>query len=127
MYKPDEERAWRAYLSSLASNRTNISTEQLWQLLLSQNYLCALSGVRMTCTRVKGQRFWTNASVDRIIAGSEYRIANVQLVCAIVNVLKRHTPQHEFIRRCHLAVLKGKATDWQWRVSNNNLGSHWQP
>jgi hypothetical protein len=117
---PDDERQWRFYLSSLASSRSNISTEQLWKLLLRQNYLCALTGVRMTCVRIRYERTWTNASIDRIIPGVEYHIGNVQLVCVKANIIKSNMPLDEFIARCHFAVRCGKASEWEARVAAYN-------
>lgn len=111
---------WRAYLSSLASSRRDISTDQLHLMLIRQNYRCALSGVLMTCTRIKDQTFSTNASIDRIVAGSDYRIENVHLVCMQVNRMKRKLTVSEFIRRCHVATAKRTANEWQVLVSEFN-------
>jgi hypothetical protein len=118
---PNKTQQWRAYLSSLASmpNR-NLSTDQLYLMLRQQHYKCALSGVTMTCIRERYVKCWTNASVDRIVAGSKYDIENVHLVCMKVNLLKRKLTIEEFIARCHHAVARGVATEWQWYVSSFN-------
>jgi hypothetical protein len=109
---------WRAYLSTLW--RPDIATDQLWLMLVKQDFRCALSGVLMTNMRVKGQVFPTNASIDRIVAGSAYRIENVQLVCMQINRMKRKLTVDEFIRRCHAATKQRTATEWQVLVSEFN-------
>jgi hypothetical protein len=120
MGETSEYQQWRYYLSNLASSRRNISTEQLYAMLKKQDFKCALSGVTMTCIRERYVKCWTNASLDRIVAGSDYRIENVHLVCMKVNLLKRKLTVDEFIRRCHEATRKRRATEWQVLVSEFN-------
>lgn len=93
---------WRRYFSRLIGKayRTELSVEILLELLNEQNGLCALSGVPLTCTLIKGQRIRTNASIDRISAGGPYTRDNIQLVCSALNTWRSDTDLQEFIEWC---------------------------
>lgn len=77
-----------------------ITLELLLSMLQSQNYLCALSGVEMTCTLRKGVRCITNASVDRVDSSKPYSPDNIQLVCSAINMLKLNMSTAQFVWFC---------------------------
>ncbi len=99
---------WNLYFKHLLSKKKgDITAEQLVELLYKQNGKCALSGERLTCKKVRGIYIKTNASIDRIIAGGEYNIDNVQLVCRAVNSFRHNLTVKEFIRWCKKVAKNG--------------------
>jgi len=110
---------WEWYFNGLLhgnKERSELTTQTLIKILKKQNYKCALSNVKMTCIkRYKDSEIqWTNASIDRIIAGGEYNIDNIQLVCRAVNSFRNAVPLPEFIDWCkkvtYNAIRKQKET-----------------
>ena len=93
---------WRRYFSRLIGKayRTELSIEILQNILEEQKGLCALSGMPLTCTLIKGQRILTNASIDRITPGGPYIPENIQLVCSVLNCWRGDTNLQEFIEWC---------------------------
>lgn len=95
---------WSRYISRLlycgGRRRDLLTREVLLARLEKQNYLCALSGVPLTCELSKGVTCNTNASVDRIIPGGSYTPDNIQLVCVVLNNWRYDTTIAEFIRWC---------------------------
>ena len=77
---------------------------KLWD---KQEGKCALSGTKLTCEKVVGKYVKTNASIDRIIAGGEYNIENVQLVCRAVNSFRHDLTIKEFIQWCKRVAKNG--------------------
>lgn len=69
--------------------RESLSVEFMLELLERQGGLCAISGQKLTFTKVPGKgRVPSNASIDQIEAGGGYTEDNVQLVCDVVNRMK---------------------------------------
>ncbi len=99
---------WSRYLSRLlyaaGRKRDNLTREILLNKLEKQNYKCALSGVQLTCVLTKGNKNWTNASVDRVEAGGSYTEDNIQLVCRGLNSWRSSIPVDEFIWWCKQVV-----------------------
>ena len=98
---------WRHYLNRLChtkKNRKGLKVETLLRRLKKQNGLCALTGVKMTCSAVPGQKFKTNASIDRINPKQGYTARNIQLVCVAVNGFRSDTSISEFIWWCKKVV-----------------------
>lgn len=95
---------WTRYLSRLlyaaGRKRDGLTRDDLLLLLDEQDYKCAISGIPLTCKLKKGTKFWTNASVDRIIAGGPYTVGNIQLVCRGLNSWRSDMPLDEFIEVC---------------------------
>lgn len=93
---------WHKYLQRLvySTSRKDLSVEYLLDLLNKQDYNCALSGVKMTCVLGKGMINFTNASVDRIVPGSEYKEGSIRLVCRIANVMKWNMQDSELKLWC---------------------------
>lgn len=104
---------WLRYFQRLACRshkRVNIKAEDLLALLEKQKGECALTGIELTCKLEKGVKHKTNASIDRIIAGKEYSIDNVQLVCSAVNSWRSDADLNEFIYWCKLVAKKHGGT-----------------
>lgn len=99
---------WPLYLSRLlyagGDKRKFLSREVLFDILASQDFKCALSGVPLTCKLQRGTIFWTNASVDRIDAGGPYSKDNIQLVCRGLNSWRSSIPVDDFIWWCRQVV-----------------------
>ena len=99
---------WRRYVSRLlyygGRKRDNLTADILLAQLERQSYLCALSGVPLTCTLEKGTVCHTNASVDRIIAGGPYTADNIQIVCRALNYWRADTSVPDFVEWCRKVV-----------------------
>lgn len=104
--------SWPRYLSRLlysdGRRRDHLTRDILLSVLEEQNYRCALSGVELTCELRRGERFWTNASIDRIEAGGRYTKENIQLVCRGLNSWRSSIPVDEFIWWCERVVEHSK-------------------
>lgn len=100
---------WKRYLQRLlyAPERRNINVEYLLDLLKKQDYKCALSGCMLTCELGKGMINFTNASIDRIVPGSEYKEGNIRLVCRIANIMKWNMQDSEFKLWCERILKHG--------------------
>ena len=70
-----------------------ISTEYIWELFLSQNRICALSGALLTMNET--------ASLDRIDSTKGYVEGNVQWVHKEINLMKWDLMESVFINWCH--------------------------
>lgn len=77
--------------------RINITLDDLYCIGESQNWRCALSGIKMTFG--KGGEA-TNISVDRIQAGGEYSPENIRLVCSAINKFRSNLKTEDFIYFC---------------------------
>ena len=64
----------------------NITTEEVFQLWVSQDACCALSGIKMTWGGGKLQP--NSLSMDRIDPTDGYHAKNVRLVCHAVNMFR---------------------------------------
>ena len=103
---------WGKYLQSLCRNRTEPSrqkeftSQDLNNLLIKQEYKCALTGETLTCVVKrnigikKRNRYPTNVSIDRIDSQKGYTIDNIQLVCLIANIAKQDSTVTEYINWC---------------------------
>ena len=90
---------WTAYFKHLLSkkNKTDLTPRKLINVLKKQNYKCALTGMPLTCEKIRGIISKTNASIDRIFAGGVYNRRNIQLVCRAVNSFRGDMTVNEFI------------------------------
>lgn len=79
-----------------------ISIEEAWDLFLSQQRRCALTGVDLKFSRNKLSE--TTASLDRIDSSGTYIIGNTQWVHKNINVMKWELSQEEFVKWCNLVV-----------------------
>lgn len=95
----------RLFISSILNGikqraKTKLTLDQLYDLYLKQNKMCALSGIKLTHKRGIGI-VYTNISVDRIDPKKGYTISNIQLVCRVVNLMKSDIKQQQFINLCN--------------------------
>jgi len=117
---------WGKYLKSLCRKREDekrsklFTVDELMQVLIKQDYKCALSGTQLSCKMEldpnfvgKGKRhLWpTNVSIDRINSTKGYTIDNVQLVCVVLNVAKSNLPQNDYIEWCNKVAEYNKKED----------------
>jgi hypothetical protein len=95
-------------LKQNAKNRNikvEITIDDIKRLYEKQTGLCALSMFRMTYNKQPNDSLThinnkLNISVDRIDSSKNYIINNIQLVCAIVNIIKYNLNTDEFIDIC---------------------------
>ena len=85
----------------------NIIIDDLHDLYKQQDGKCKLTGIELT--HIRGQPDKTidrynayNISVDRIDSDKAYTKNNIQLVCCIVNLMKRNYSEKDFIENCIL-------------------------
>jgi len=81
----------------------NLTKEILLELLEKQNYLCALSGIKLQIGRYH-QNIETTASIDRIDSSVGYTINNIQWVHKDINKLKTDFGQVEFLKYCNIVA-----------------------
>lgn len=91
----------RAYLGGIP---LLVTEESVLQLLESQGYRCAISGVPIgIADSVKGHKQGqTTASLDRIDSRGGYTPDNIQWLHKDVNKMKWDMPQSKFIQLCKL-------------------------
>ena len=107
---------WEYYFKTnlTRKDRSALSVDFLMSLLEKQGNVCAISGVTLTCIVAPGAGpNNTNASIDRIVPGSEgglYEPSNVRLVCGIVNKMRGTMSDEELRYWCSQIVetQKGK-------------------
>ena len=83
--------------------RAALSAEYLNQLFQRQSGCCAISGIKMTWGHGNGRQN-THVSIDRIDSARGYEVGNIQLVCLVVNLMKRELPMGEFLRWCRTII-----------------------
>jgi hypothetical protein len=71
-----------------------VTIEEIWNLFISQNKKCALSGVPL--------EFNKNASLDRIDSKDHYILYNLQWIHKDLNFMKQEYDQTYFISLCSL-------------------------
>jgi hypothetical protein len=77
--------------------RRDLTLDQMKEVFKKQKGLCALSGVPLTCIKIpNSKKVHTNLSIDRIDSDKGYELDNIQLVCAIVNIMKSSLTMEEF-------------------------------
>lgn len=87
-----------------------ITIQQMWELFLTQNKKCALSGVELEFASNFNRDLSRNtASLDRIDSTKGYVINNVQWIHKEINVMKMQMSESKFIEWCNLiSNYKGK-------------------
>lgn len=104
----DIRTSWFAKCKSSAMLRKldwDLSEEYLWQIYLSQDKKCALSGKEIGWAK-EGQVH--TASIDRIDSAVGYIAGNVQLVHKDINFMKQQYSQEYFVEMCKLVSNKVK-------------------
>jgi hypothetical protein len=81
----------------------NLSLPIVKDLYNKQKGLCAITGMQMTHTILKG-RINTNISIDRINPSKGYIIDNIQLVCIVINIMKSTLTIDELKNYCNLIL-----------------------
>lgn len=102
----------------------SVSIEYLWDLAVSQDMKCSLSGLEVvfpTITDAHGNSDLSQAdltkvrlgsgrvnvaSLDRIDSEHGYAEGNVQWVCKWMNIMKNGLDNDEFVHLCHLVALR---------------------
>lgn len=101
-YEGDIRLGWyRRFEKSAADRglRWELSAQYLNSLWAQQDGRCALSGVQLD------NKYATETvSIDRIDSDKGYVVGNVQLVHKVLNLMKRHMPDEEFVAWCKLVA-----------------------
>ncbi len=105
----EQNPAWRGYkdvpgkvLSKLKRGALHrglvfeIAIEDIQEVYEQQHKVCAFSGLPLT--------FGVDASVDRLDSKEGYTRANIQIVHKQLNMIKRDTPNEQFIEWCCLVA-----------------------
>ena len=125
LYTPALDRYWAKRLRSIAGGAQTreimclLSKDDLLGLYLEQQGLCAMTGVEMTCNIASAPRMELQASVDRIDSNGNYTLDNIQIVCAVVNVMKTVLPQSRFVDWCRKVVDYADKQEAQWSALIN--------
>jgi len=82
----------------------DITIEYIWDLFLSQNKKCKLTGLPLTFAQRDNQQSDTTASLDRIDSSKGYIEGNVQWVYKDINQMKWNFELRHFINLCHLVA-----------------------
>jgi hypothetical protein len=85
----------------------SISTKYIWDLLNTQNFKCALTGLDISVNKNWRKKTFT-ASLDRIDSSNGYIEGNVQWVHKTVNRLKSNFPESELIYWAELLINQKK-------------------
>lgn len=72
----------------------DITIQDAYNKLESQNFKCALTGIPLEWSEHSGM------SIDRIDSKREYEIDNIQIVHKDINLMKNHFNQEYFIEMC---------------------------
>lgn len=94
--KSDELSPFRFYFRKAKSrNKCNLTLLEIKEQWISQNSLCALSGIEI---RLNGQNetYFDLASLDRIDSSKPYQKGNIQFVCLPLNLAKNTQTNDEF-------------------------------
>ena len=83
----------------------DLRIEDIWNLYVSQNKQCALSGVEISFDMKRGK---TTASLDRINNTKGYTIDNVQWVHKVINQMKSDHSTEDFLKWVELVSKTSK-------------------
>lgn len=97
----------------------SITVEDAWNLLVKQDFKCALTGMELvlkrTNNRYNGTGTINNASLDRIDSSKGYTKDNIQWLDKDVNRMKWHFSEKRFIEICEQTV--------EWRIKRGKKGN----
>lgn len=82
----------------------SLTLEYIGDLLEEQDYLCALSGLKISCLD-------KTASLDRVDSSAGYIEGNVQWLHKDVNMMKRHYSQDYFLFLCDKIAENGSVCE----------------
>ena len=114
-----ESRTWRGYgdiplkyfnnikhhATVLRNIKFELTIEEIWELFLSQDRKCALSGTSLQFPKRSKDKSCT-ASLDRIDSSKGYVPGNVQWVHKDINIMKNKFDNQYFIEICKLVAQK---------------------
>lgn len=97
---------WNSLINGAARRKLEVSIteDDIWDLYLKQNKLCALTGCRINLH--KNSKI--DASVDRIDSTKGYTKENVQIVLKTINKIKMDLPENDFYKLCKLVYFNLK-------------------
>lgn len=87
--------------------KCDLTADQLLQLAHDQKSVCPLSGQPLTYMTGQGV-IYTNASIDRIEHDGDYTLANVRLVCRVVNTMRTRLTDEQLFDWCQKIVENGR-------------------
>lgn len=79
-----------------------VTAKYLYELFMSQNECCALSGIKLTLPINSKNCNKGTASIDRIDSSKGYIEGNVQWVFKLINFMKYTLSQEEFLEYCKI-------------------------
>jgi hypothetical protein len=82
----------------------SITIEYIWNLLIEQNYKCAITGEQLIPPNKDNYGKINTASLDRIDSSKGYIKGNVQWIHKIINYMKSNYSQQDFIEWCRRVV-----------------------
>jgi len=85
-----------------------IAADQVFAMLVAQEYRCAVSGVPMEPVSGSGKRNPWGMSIDRIDGSKGYEPGNIRLVCAMVNYAMNEWGSGPFLTLIHYARVPAK-------------------
>lgn len=90
-----------------------VSKEYIWNLFISQNRKCALSGIELRFAKRIYRRDYTNgnASLDRIDNNKGYIEGNIRFVDKNINMIRRRLDDNDFIWFCRQVSEYNKEKD----------------
>lgn len=98
----------KAKIRAKKQNREfTVTVDDILRILIAQNGQCAVTKQKLTHI-TRENRVPTNISIDRIDSSKGYTPDNVQLICDIVNMMKRDLTIKEFKYWCSLISLPAK-------------------
>lgn len=106
---------WPVYLNKrnavLGFGDSDVDFPYLWQMFLTQDRKCALTGLEITFHGVRGKHgFERTASLDRIDSTMGYFKGNIQWVHKHINHMKNKYDQQYFVYLCELVSKKHSST-----------------
>lgn len=108
VYDQIPNRFWHKFLN-VAQRReisVSITKDDLYDLYLSQEKKCALTGLSLYFTLLNTNfNRYTNASLDRIDSSKPYEKGNIQWVEKRINMMKNSYSQSDFISLCELVTI----------------------
>ena len=85
----------------------SISPKDIYDLWEKQKGQCAYTKLPLLITANQPN----TVSLDRVDSSKGYCVGNIQLVCAVINRMKRDYTEDQFIRLCHLVAQNNKQSD----------------
>lgn len=103
-YKEVSRKYWNRVVDGALKRNLEISVtiEDVWELFISQNRQCALTGEKLTLMNEDGTcRGFGTASLDRIDNSQGYIKGNIQWIHKYINKLKSNLQQKKLIELCN--------------------------